>query len=234
MSFLNSVENLTELNTKPSDRNKAFDGIRGYAALIVIVFHSILGFNMGFVSDSLFAPLLSIPDAYHIFVKFLISTFSGHTAVDIFFAMSGCVLIMSSQRCLKAGDIRGSVIFVIRRAFRIMPALLVCVSVIAAVFWALSFAFPGMITPYTKDQVFDNLMLWGMPIHGASWTLRVEMLAIPALAIVGLLYKKAGNAGLIFFLIFSILSFENPKLCLNYPDLSSSLIYFSLGAIIPT
>ncbi|MDE1148658.1 MAG: acyltransferase [Azospirillaceae bacterium] len=214
------------------DRNKAFDGVRGYAALVVIVFHCVLGFDYG-IRKSITEPVSSISN-YYAFAKFFLATFSGHTAVNIFFVVSGCVLILSSQRCLQVGNIRGNVVFLIRRTFRILPLLIICVATIAAAFWALSFVFPQIISPYPEAQVLDNLLLASNKVHGASWTLRVEILAIPAMAIAGFLHKKVGTAGLAFFLLFSILAYENAGLTLGHPDLGTSLIYFSLGALIPT
>lgn len=64
-------------------RNKLLDGLRGYAALAVLVFHSILMLSNYIVTDVLYTPIYQIKENYYKITKFFLLLFNGHTAVNI-------------------------------------------------------------------------------------------------------------------------------------------------------
>ena len=53
-----------------SSRNKCLDGLRGYAALAVLIFHSILMLNKYIVTNILFVPIYQIKENYFKIIKF--------------------------------------------------------------------------------------------------------------------------------------------------------------------
>jgi len=164
-----------------------------------------------------------------------LATFNGECAVILFFLLSGCVLISSIKRDLDRYPAPAAALaFAVRRVFRILPALLVCVVAIVAAIWCLARALHGPVQPYSAADVFNNLRLYRITVHGASWTLRVEMLAIPYLLIAGALFRRFGTSGLLAFLAFAILAYDNSWLVFGFLDLGQNLIYFALGCLIPT
>ena len=216
-------------------RNHALDGLRGYAAIAVIFFHTITGFNMELVGRAFIAPFQTIQNSYDFVAKIVLMIFNGHSAVDLFFVLSGCVLITSIERLLARGPIPNAIlVFVVKRTLRIMPTLMVCVAVIALIIWVISISDPEIVKSYRWVEIRDNLFLRRTSVNGASWTLRIEMLAIVPMIIAGLLNRALGVEGLIAFLFFSVLATENPWLVFGFNDLAGHLFYFALGALIPT
>jgi hypothetical protein len=127
-------------------RNQQLDGLRGYAALVVVVFHTILGIDPGQINRILYEDLSKIDGLYGRFTKVALKLFSGETAVVIFFVLSGAVLFNSllnnKERFIPlAGE------FLIRRFLRIYPALFVCLVACAIVF-------PLAGIPVTLDSFF--------------------------------------------------------------------------------
>ena len=81
---------------KTPTRNNALDGVRGYAALAVGIYHSILCLhNSNAVEQFLKTPLHDNPNLYHFVTKLLLVIFNGETAVILFFILSGAVLFAS-------------------------------------------------------------------------------------------------------------------------------------------
>ena len=83
------------LNMIDSTRNHQLDGLRGYAAVAVAVFHTILGMDETLILRIVYGELSKLPDAYSWFAKIILKLFSGETAVFIFFVLSGTVLFQS-------------------------------------------------------------------------------------------------------------------------------------------
>lgn len=150
------------------NRNAELDGMRGYAALCVVFYHSILGLDsslFGRVFHGDWGKLVS----YDLALKIALTVFNGQAAVILFFIISGAVLSKGLSK--EEGPLLVvSGRFLVRRFFRIYPALFVGVLACAA-----AFKFYGM--EFGGDDIVANLLLYRFPINGATWTLQVELIA---------------------------------------------------------
>ncbi len=144
------------MNTK--DRFYEIDLLRILAALAVVLFH--YGFR-GYAADSLSPvafPLLSPAARY------------GYLGVDLFFLISGFVILMSAQgRTVRQ--------FTASRIARLYPAFWLCCTLSFLVMWQ----WGGAILPVTAPQYLANMTLvegfsrFSNPIDGVYWSLVVEI-----------------------------------------------------------
>ena len=219
----NSVTSMD--NRDPAARNLQLDGLRGYAAVSVAVFHTILGMDETLIPRIVYGRISDFSDAYSWFAKIVLKLFSGETAVLIFFVLSGTVLFQSLMRS-KAPYPEVVVSFTVRRIFRIYPALVVCL-----VFMMLLAASSGR--PVSFSDFAINACLFSFPMNGVTWTLNVEMVAV-AFVLFGFLGWRAGGiAGLLAASLFVWLIFRIPSLPIAV-TFNSFWIYFILGMLIPT
>ncbi|TPN77623.1 acyltransferase [Mesorhizobium sp. CU2] len=202
-------------------RLQALDGIRAYAALAVIVYHAILLVDHGLIQRVLPKTFWEV-DASDIWVKVWLSTFNGAAAVELFFLLSGCVLVRSLDAA-KGTWLAVSTSFAIKRALRIYPGLIPCVAVTAAV------------TPsaFSWGDIAGNMALWNFDVVGPSWTLQVEMLALPLLLIVGLLHRKWGAWGILAVLAVAFIARKNHEVFIA-PLLGQFGYLFVLGSLAPS
>jgi len=106
------------------ERNAGLDGLRGYAAIVVVIFHSVLGLDATQI-ERILRGRWSNFDPYEVITKIFLKIFDGEAAVMLFFVLSGAVLFRSLMR--EEDGIGGvAVKFYVRRVFRIYPALFVC------------------------------------------------------------------------------------------------------------
>lgn len=137
--------------------------LRAVAALMVLAYHLVTTSAYGWLA----------PDAAGYEISRWIEA-TGFAGVDLFFVISGVVMVYSSYDQL--GDRREVVPFVKRRAARIYPLYWVCTATVLAIAW---FA-PSMATRAKFDWpvVAKSLLLWPQseyPIVAVGWTLTYEM-----------------------------------------------------------
>lgn len=177
-------------NDKPvvADRYLALDAVRGFAILLVICYHAAYRFS---------------PDAGDVIAKFL--RIMGWIGVDVFFALSGFLIVKILMRDASRADIYG---FFVRRFFRIVPLFAVAI----LVFGAASFA-----TGHNTDSL-DRLWMtalflngWVIPYYGfekipftITWSLSVELFAYLALGAAASHSNKSLRALVWAFLITAI------------------------------
>ncbi|TPJ56546.1 acyltransferase [Mesorhizobium sp. B2-7-1] len=205
----------------PKQRLLALDGLRAYAALAVIVYHAILLFDHGLIQRVLPKTFWDV-DASDVWAKAWLSAFNGAAAVELFFLLSGCVLI----RSLDAAKGRWPSVaasFAIKRALRIYPGLIPCVAVTAAV------------TPSALSwgDIAGNMALWNFDVVGPSWTLQVEMLAIPLLLIVSIPHRNWGAWGMLAVLVVAVIARKNQEMFVA-PLLGQFGYLFILGTLVPS
>ncbi len=163
----------------------ALTGVRALAAGWVLAFHLWLAAGRHALPVGAFDP------------SYLLA--SGWLGVDIFFALSGFVLCWQALADRDAGrpryqdgvfwrDWRA---FMARRALRVFPAYLFCLSILLAVIWHS----PIAQNPAFGSVVLHALMLhsfwWQLDINGVFWSLPVEWefyLAFPLLMV--LAYRR--------------------------------------------
>jgi peptidoglycan/LPS O-acetylase OafA/YrhL len=211
------------------------ESLRGVAALMVALFHSI--------------HLLPVNGIEHVFLqtasdlhggpqvvatRLLMLVFNGGAAVSLFFVMSGLVLALSLDRDDRPLSQRAPA-FMARRFFRIYPPLAFNVLVYAAVMWAVSVEWRWLFrAPVpTAHDVFANLILVDKGVNGATWSLAVEMLAVPFILIVHLLTRGRKPWLILVPAAFARIALFTPWLLLRIHYLYWYLFMFVWGMAIP-
>jgi peptidoglycan/LPS O-acetylase OafA/YrhL len=210
-----------------STRHTQLDGLRGYAAVAVVIFHTILDRDPTQNVRIVRTTFQQVHGAYDILTKLAFVAANGETAVVTFFVLSGAVLF-ESLRQRHAGTAATALGFSIRRLLRLYPTFFValagCLAALAVV-GAWSFA---------SQHFWPNALLYDFSILGASWTLQVEFLAIPFILLGFWGYKGFGVMG-----IAAAYAFVASLLCV--PWLGTHFVYcqrflscFALGLLVPT
>ena len=138
---------------------RALTGLRGLAALWVVMFH-----------------VLS-EDRFHWPFEWLVR--HGYMAVDIFFVLSGFVMSMSYTRLFDGGITRQKyLIFMIRRFARVYPLYFVMTAVVVAlnilsISRSWTFNIPELIANLTLTQAWG----FGRTIDGPAWSVSTELAA---------------------------------------------------------
>jgi peptidoglycan/LPS O-acetylase OafA/YrhL len=161
----------------------------------------------------------------------MITVFNGGIAVYLFFVLSGAVLVASLLGESSIGP-RSMVNFVGRRVFRIMP--LTIVSVVA--FGALSYlSLPAVRTePFSLSNIIENSLLMNYSVNGATWTLQIEMLMVPVIALAAWSLRRWGVFPLIALLMYTeTFIFRGAPRFLT-PNINIAATAFVLGMMIPT
>ncbi len=148
------------------------EAIRGIAALMVALCHSM-------------AALVLITPTDQWLKQASVVLGNGGAAVTIFFVLSGHVLGLSIKT-IHSHPIRYWFVFLIRRALRIYPAMLVCLLCCAAYLaWIyLPDKYPAASREYYQhwqqganwDLLYRNIILIDNYINPVTWTLQVELL----------------------------------------------------------
>lgn len=187
----------------------ALDGIRGYAAFAVLVYHSILIYDAGLITNVLNLPIQYIPDIYNKLVKVALVIFDGPTAVMVFFILSGMVLSIALRKSVLHSPILLNLEFALKRITRIYPTLMISL----IFFWAsrvlLHQLNPNIFSIYGPKSLIYNALLINTIINGATWTLQIEILAIPFILFCFFVQKKLGLKGLMVIFFYLMLAFDN-------------------------
>jgi peptidoglycan/LPS O-acetylase OafA/YrhL len=215
-------------------RNGALDGVRGWAALAVILFHSIVGMapadTIRIFDSTIYGT--HAPEWY--VQKALLSVVSGEVAVIIFFVLSGCVLSKSLERMLsKEGVVTAAFDFVGKRVLRLYPPTIACVLAIAAVIYVLDKIRPLTFTTYPWLDVIANCLLVDYKVNGATWTLVIEAFMTLPLLLVGILTRYIGSLAQFLFLGAGVALLFGPPEYLAFLPLQH-FTYFALGVFVPT
>jgi peptidoglycan/LPS O-acetylase OafA/YrhL len=182
----------------------ALESVRGLAALTVLIFHSAL-FLRQREGDPLEKTLWALKSTEELLKRLVTIAFNGHLAVSLFFVLSGFVLGLSLRRddrsfARQAGGFFG------RRFFRIYPALAVNLLVTVVIISILASAFPRIAySSSTLSQLAENLLLYKFSVNGATWTLLIELLAIPLLLVGYLLAIRFGTGGMLMLAVATII-----------------------------
>lgn len=220
-----------EMLHREETRNTALDGLRGLAALAVIFYHGILH-REDLIPSVLLPSITSLTSAEDIMAKLLLSLFNGHSAVLLFFVLSGFVLRQSLER--RGGNFIGTAVdFVLSRVWRLYPALILCMAGYYALSSLYAFAgWPGFPAPDLKATLLNAALLKTV-LHGPSTTLQGEMLAIPFILVTFFAYRRLGSIGLMACLAFSIFAFDNPQmLVVPLPNMNAWLPAFLFGMLV--
>jgi peptidoglycan/LPS O-acetylase OafA/YrhL len=207
-------------------RNPQLDGLRGCAAMAVAAFHAILEIDPTQIQRILGVDFWRISGGYDKLDKIILALANGQTAVVVFFILSGAVLFDSLAR-RQEGPIIGSIDFAIRRFFRIYPALFLCLIIFTMVIVAMGGKPSGR-------QFWENALLLDNPIQGESWTLQVEMLAIPLVLSCFYFSRIVGVSGIVAVFALTWLLFATPWLSSYLGHQRTYTMCFVVGFLIPT
>jgi peptidoglycan/LPS O-acetylase OafA/YrhL len=224
---------ITGIRGRIASRSIALDGLRGLAATAVIFYHSILSLNPGFIPVTLMQPIQASPDTRSVIAKILLSVSSGHMAVMIFFVLSGFVLRLSLGR-MTSGPLATTAIFTIRRILRLYPAMFFCIGVMWLLYAVATMSGLDLhwaIKPTAYDAL-KNALLIDVDWIGVSWTIQVEIFAVPFILIFFFLERSFGLAALAGCLLYCLFSFEIPNLLFNLPRMAPVLMAMCVGMIV--
>ena len=212
-------------------RQPALDGLRGWAALAVAFYHGILHFDPSQVERVLYRPVLLV-DWAELPAKALLVVFNGESSVLIFFILSGLVLRGALERLAGQPMPAAALAFTLHRLTRIYPAVVACM----VLFYALSVACAraGLATfpHFAAWQFWQNVTLYAPIMHGPSWSVQVEICAVPFLLAAEMLRRRWGATGLIAALVYAMVAIEYPMLVLWLPALWPYLFAFFLGMLV--
>ena len=213
-----------------SRRNEEIDGLRGWLSLSVCLYHGFLIPQGEGIFPIFFAPITQTASVYR---KMILQILNGDLAVTVFFVMSGAVLFVSLAELSHKREKYGLALdFLIRRLFRIFPALIAALCVFWGSFWLLQSAFPRVFHVYfTPGQFLSNLSLLRISMYGVSWSLQVELEAVPFILLGFWLWRRAGDAALAIYLALALLARDAPWLTLNLTPLHDHLFLFVLGML---
>jgi peptidoglycan/LPS O-acetylase OafA/YrhL len=157
---------------------------------------------------------------------------NGAAAVDLFFVISGFVLLQSLTRGPDSNWVNAGR-FAAARVFRIYPAVLVTLGIFMLIFYATG---ATLCSPaaYEPIKFLQNALLVDTEIVGVMWTLRIEMLAIPLFILGILLLRRFGNLGLMILLaILLALGTSRVWTGLADPTLGLPLLpFFAVGMVV--
>jgi peptidoglycan/LPS O-acetylase OafA/YrhL len=123
---------------------------------------------------------------------------NGGAAVNLFFVISGFVLLQSLTRGPDS-NLANTVRFVVARVFRIYPAVLATIGTFALIFCATGASLSSPAA-YAPIKLLQNALLLDTQIDGVMRTLRIEMIAMPLFILGFVLFRRFGNIGLAILL----------------------------------
>jgi peptidoglycan/LPS O-acetylase OafA/YrhL len=169
-----------------SDRDIHLDGLRGLAALVVVVYHGIVAFDYaletGLARYSVFAWDVSLSGA-----PFLIPM-AGDLSVCVFFALSGYVLSHSFAKTRL-----GAVALLVKRYVRFTPAILSAglisyallagglmknhdLAIVSKSAWLAGHMLqPPSLVQALQEGLYGALVLGSSAYNGSLWTMRIEL-----------------------------------------------------------
>lgn len=204
---------------------KSLTGVRGIAAIGVLLFH--------------FWPDLSVlfPEAGYLNTFFS----QGHVGVDLFFVLSGFIItyVYSSVGHWTA---KAKYVFLVKRVSRIYPVHLVALLALAAMVAAAEFLGKNVDGEYSlSDFLYNVLMLQAMPISGVggwnypSWSVSAEFfgyVAIFPLTVFFYRWQKARQLSLVvgIVLLLGLLTIFMGDLNEKWMNIVRISFEFSIGA----
>lgn len=211
-------------------RREALDGLRGVAALAVVVYHSVLGLApTAHFEDLLVQPVQLVQSGYALLTRIILIVFNGKLAVAYFFVLSGAVL-MKSLNDERSAAPATAVKFAARRLIRLYPTLIGCLLVFYIALNGLHELAPAVFPQQIANSaLIENSLLTKISIHGATWTLQVEVVMIPVMLLAALLWRAGGLLGLSPLIAFAAVAFFVGLPSCPEP-ISRNLLAFLLGA----
>jgi peptidoglycan/LPS O-acetylase OafA/YrhL len=209
------------------------ESLRGIAALMVAVFHSIHLLPVDGIPQVYMRTISEVHGAQVITTRLLAVLFNGGAAVSLFFVMSGLVLALSLQRDDRPVS-QLAPAFVARRFFRIYPPLAFNLLVYAAAMWIVSSQWRWLYRDSPSGRALrDNLILADTGVNGATWSLAVELVAVPFILLVHLLTRSRKPWLILIPAALARIALFSPFLLFRLRYLYLFLFMFIWGMAIP-
>ena len=127
--------------------------------------------------------------------KITLACVSGSNAVLLFFVPSGFVLTLSFNKM--EGPLAVVIFnFVVRRLCRLYPAMFFAMALVFVVSnIELMLGHPNFLRSASLGPVLQNALLWNISVHGASWTIQAELIAIPFMLVALIIAQFTGIIG---------------------------------------
>jgi peptidoglycan/LPS O-acetylase OafA/YrhL len=221
--------------TEPSESTAIFyprlEALRGVAALMVAAYHSWQSTWLD--SNGKVRNFLALSDgqgltSYHANLILRVIG-NGYGAVVLFFVISGFVLSGSLARGPQ-GLPQSASRFLIARLFRIYPAVFATVGLFAALFWT-SGVFIDTPKAYIPLGLLRNALLIDTSIDGVTWSLQLELIAIPLIVLAYFGWRLWGvTVSVVLFFCLAALSFWGPwNRVIGAPNLFGTIHAFIPG-----
>jgi peptidoglycan/LPS O-acetylase OafA/YrhL len=207
------------------------EALRGVAALMVAAFHSWQSTWLD--STGKLRNFLLVSDGQPLtgyFTNLILRVIgNGYGAVVLFFVISGFVLTGSLARGPQRLH-RSASRFLIARLFRIYPAVFATVGLFAALFWT-SGVFIDTPKAYVPLGLLRNALLINTSIDGVTWSLQLELIAMPAIVLAYFGWRVWGIAvPVVLFFCLAALSFWGPwNRAIGVPNLFGTIHAFMPG-----
>jgi peptidoglycan/LPS O-acetylase OafA/YrhL len=159
----------------------ALHGLRGLLAAWVLIYH---------VSPTL-------PGAAH-----------GYLAVDVFFVLSGYVLMHTHVRDMAMVSWRRSAAFLVRRFWRTVPLHAACLVLTIALFYFLRSSFPDRAALLESALLLEGWAAPGIGLNVPIWSLGVEWLGYLAFPLMLALAIRIDSVTKLYSMIAAILAIE--------------------------
>lgn len=211
-----------------SSRSVALDGLRGLAALAVVFYHAILHMDPSLVDRVLYPPAQTMDSARSVATKLALSLANGHTAVYIFFVLSGCVLTISLNQKMDHKLSSTVLSFMVARIIRLYPPVVFCM----LFFYTMCFMPISGLPKFSFIQFMQNASLTTISMHGPSTTVQGELLAVPFIVLVWVARRIFGPIVLVLALGYAALALESGPMVLSLPNMHAWLIAFVTGMAI--
>lgn len=182
-----------------ADRLSALDGLRGLAALLVVVYHSWVASSFAAVGGGAVRDLIS----------------AGFLAVNFFFVLSGFVLFLPAAR--GAGSLGARSAYAVRRIARIVPAYSLALVLALVLFPLLAPAGRTFANSVSPESVFAHFTFTelelrfipgyegplGFVVNHPVWTLAVEMAFYAVLPFIARAWFRRPFAALVLTVVLS-------------------------------
>ncbi len=206
-----------------SGRSRSIDGLRGIAALSVLIYHAILHYKP-LIPNVLHQPIGDLSGLRGIATKVVLSLVNGESAVILFFAISGFVLTKSLHRDDRIAG------FIIRRLLRLYPALFAVMAAMYLLSLVSAVNGWGILNPDIW-AVIQNATLYGITWHGPSATIQAELFALPFIMAVFFLSRRLGKPMTLAAFAWAIFAMGTPALVLWAPNMHIWMLAFAIGIV---
>jgi peptidoglycan/LPS O-acetylase OafA/YrhL len=208
------------------------ESLRGIGAVIVAAWH-VSGWNMNGVQLLPHFPWPAAGWLQNAVGRFELALLPGHSALMVFFVISGFVLRVSLQ--YGPQDIaRAAVRFHVARIFRIYPVVMLSILLMAIAYdWQIPATAEQPAAALSVSAFVANLLLLDVSLNSVLWAIQVEVLMAPVIVALYFVERWRGPWVLLgIAVVTSALSFHGGWT--PWRPLSHNFFAFVLGMLVPT